>query len=170
MLYWQIYDGLLLKEHLPRTQEKLGLECLEHNCERSIKLCDWSAIQLSLLLLTREAGVVNVYLSWLSTLSRYTATKPGVISNPFKSLRKIPAGQIFLKTLFFSTTYFCKFLRPYLFLDCLQANRMYVTSFWRYSKLVLEKATKSASYELAIHTVFSYWALFYQGFCSKKGS
>ena len=46
MLCLQIYYGLLLKEHLPRTQEKLERVCLEHHCERSLKLCDWSSTQV----------------------------------------------------------------------------------------------------------------------------
>ena len=46
MLCLQIYYGLLLKEHLPRTQEKLERACLEHHCERSLKLCDWSSTQV----------------------------------------------------------------------------------------------------------------------------
>ena len=37
MLCLQIYYGLLLKEHLPRTKEKLERDCLEHHCERSLK-------------------------------------------------------------------------------------------------------------------------------------
>ena len=57
----QIYYSLLLKEHLPRTQEKLGRDCLQHHCERSLKLCDWSSTQVSLFLLTGEAGIVNVW-------------------------------------------------------------------------------------------------------------
>ena len=60
VLYLQIYYGLFLKEHLPRTHEKLERECLEHNCERSLKLCDWSSAQLSLFLLKGEAGTANV--------------------------------------------------------------------------------------------------------------
>ena len=48
----QIYNDLLLKEHLPETQERLERYCLEHYCERSLKLCDWSSIQVSLFLLT----------------------------------------------------------------------------------------------------------------------
>ena len=36
MLCLLIYYGLLLKEHLPRTQEKLERACLEHHCERSL--------------------------------------------------------------------------------------------------------------------------------------
>ena len=51
---------LLLKEYLPRTQDKLERACLEHHCERSLKLCDWSSTQVSLFLLTGEAGIVNV--------------------------------------------------------------------------------------------------------------
>ena len=58
MLCLQIYYGLLLKEHLRRTQEKLERDCLEHHCERSLKFCDWSRTQTSLFLLTGEAGWV----------------------------------------------------------------------------------------------------------------
>ena len=39
MLWLQIYYGLLLKEHLPRTQEKLKRACLEHHCEVRLKIC-----------------------------------------------------------------------------------------------------------------------------------
>ena len=56
----QIYYGLLLKEHLPRTQERLEHDCLGHHCERSLKLCDWSSVQVSLFLLTGGAGIVNI--------------------------------------------------------------------------------------------------------------
>ena len=31
----------LLKEHLPRTQESLEPDCLEHHGERSLEFCDW---------------------------------------------------------------------------------------------------------------------------------
>ena len=47
MLCLQIYYGLL-KEHLPRTQEKLERDCLEHHCKGSLKFCDWSSTQVSL--------------------------------------------------------------------------------------------------------------------------
>ena len=60
MLCLQIYYALLLKEHLPRTQEKLEHDCLEHHCERSLKLSDWSSTQVSLFLLTGETGKVIV--------------------------------------------------------------------------------------------------------------
>ena len=61
MLFMQIYYGLFLKEHLPRIQKKLEHTCLEHHCERSFKLYDWSSTQVSLLLLTEgEARIVNV--------------------------------------------------------------------------------------------------------------
>ena len=56
----QIYYGLLLKEHLPRTQKKLERDCSEHHCERSLRLCDWSSTQVSLFLLTEEARIVTV--------------------------------------------------------------------------------------------------------------
>ena len=51
--------GLLLKEHLVRTQERLERDGLEDHCERSLKLCDWSSIQLTLFLLT-GVRIVNV--------------------------------------------------------------------------------------------------------------
>ena len=60
MLCLQIYCGLLLKENLSRAQEKLQLDCLEHHCERSLRLCDWSSTQASLFLLTRQTGRVNL--------------------------------------------------------------------------------------------------------------
>ena len=47
MLCLEIYYGLLLKEHLPRTQEKLERDCLEFYCERSLKLCDCLSTQVS---------------------------------------------------------------------------------------------------------------------------
>ena len=59
MLCLHIYYRLLLKEHLPRTQEKLERDCLKHHCERSLKLCDWSSTRVSLFLLTGEARIVN---------------------------------------------------------------------------------------------------------------
>ena len=59
MLSLQIYYGLLLKEVLPRTQENLERDCLEHHFERSINHCDRSSTQVSLLLFTKEAGIVN---------------------------------------------------------------------------------------------------------------
>ena len=60
MLCLQIYCDLLLKEHLSRTQQNLKCVCLEHHFERSLKLCDWSSTEVSLFLLTGEAGIVNV--------------------------------------------------------------------------------------------------------------
>ena len=59
MLCLQIYFGLLLKEYLPRTQEMLEHDCLEHHCERSLKLCGWPSTQVSLLLLTGKTGIVT---------------------------------------------------------------------------------------------------------------
>ena len=60
MLRLQIFYGLLLKEHLPRIQENLEHDCVEHHCERSLKLSDWSSTQVTLVLLTGETGKVNV--------------------------------------------------------------------------------------------------------------
>ena len=37
MLCLKIYYGLLLKEHLSRTQEKLERDCQEHHRKRSLK-------------------------------------------------------------------------------------------------------------------------------------
>ena len=51
---------MALKKHLPRTQEKLERDCLDHHYERSLKFCDWSSTQVSLFLLTGEAEIVNV--------------------------------------------------------------------------------------------------------------
>ena len=45
MLCLQINYGLSLKEHLPRTQERLEGDYLEHHCERSLNLCDWSIVK-----------------------------------------------------------------------------------------------------------------------------
>ena len=47
----------LTKEHLPRSQEMLEQACLEHHCERSLKLCDWPSTQVSLVLVTGEPGI-----------------------------------------------------------------------------------------------------------------
>ena len=52
MLGLQIYCG--------KTQEKLESDCLERHCERSLKFCDWLRTQVSLFLLTGEAGIVNI--------------------------------------------------------------------------------------------------------------
>ena len=38
MLCLQIYSGLLMKEHLTKTQEKLERDSLVHHCERSLTL------------------------------------------------------------------------------------------------------------------------------------
>ena len=53
------FNGLLLKEYLPRTQEKLERDSLEDQCKRSLKFCDWSSTQVSLFLLTGETEIVN---------------------------------------------------------------------------------------------------------------
>ena len=102
----------------------------------------------------------------------YTDTEPGAISNSFASFaensRKVSIliywyrgaeNQIFLKILFFSNIDIHRFLWLYSLIEFLQVNRMYVTSFWFQIKLVLEKAKKSASSELAVHNV-SFW-IFY---------
>ena len=52
--------SILLKEHLSRTQQNLKRVCLKQHFERSLKLCDWSSTQVSLFLLTGEAGIMNV--------------------------------------------------------------------------------------------------------------
>ena len=38
MLCLLVYYGLLMKEHLPRTQEKILRDCLEHHWERLLRL------------------------------------------------------------------------------------------------------------------------------------
>ena len=42
MLCLHIYSGLLMKEHLTKTQEKLERDCLEHHCERSLTYSGWA--------------------------------------------------------------------------------------------------------------------------------
>ena len=76
MLCLQIYCGWLLKEFkkiYQKLKKSFKRDCLEHHCERSLKLCDWSSTQVSLSPLTGKAGIVNVqgcdmhlYLSWLA--------------------------------------------------------------------------------------------------------
>ena len=51
---------LVVEEHLLRTQEKLERDCLEHHWELSLRLCYWLSTQVSLSLLTGEAGIMNV--------------------------------------------------------------------------------------------------------------
>ena len=85
MLCLQIYYGLLLKEHLLRTQEKL-------ECERSFKLCNWSSTQVYLFLLTEEVGTRSVQgggMHW------YIDAEPGAISNLFESLQKFQGSSTF---------------------------------------------------------------------------
>ena len=154
---------------IPRTQENLERDYLENHCERSLKLCDWSSNQVSLFLLTEEAEVVNIQscgMHWyLSYKTKYTDTEPEAIPNqlPLKFQGRLAfwftyIGELkikyFLKILFLSNTDIHRFLWLYSLIACLQINRKYVTSFWFHSKLVMEKAKKPASYELAIHTVF----------------
>ena len=56
----QIYYGLLWKEDLPITQQTLERDFLGYHCERSLKLCNWSSIQVSLFIsLTGGAEIVN---------------------------------------------------------------------------------------------------------------
>ena len=38
---FQMHYRILLKEYLPRTQENLERDCLEHHCEYSLKPFDW---------------------------------------------------------------------------------------------------------------------------------
>ena len=59
-------------------------------------------------------------------------------------------NQIFLKIIFFSNTDIHRFLWLYSLIECLQNNLIYATSFWFHSKLVVEKAKRPASDELAI--------------------
>ena len=53
-------NDLSLKEHLQRTHKRLEQDCSKHHCKKSLRLCDWSSTQVSLFLLTGEAGIVNV--------------------------------------------------------------------------------------------------------------
>ena len=64
------------------------------------------------------------------------------------------ANQIVFKTLFSTNTHICRFLRLHLLIECLQVNRIYVTSFWFHCKLVLEKARKPACYAYCFLLIF----------------
>ena len=93
----------LLKEHLSRTQKALERDCLEHHCERSLKLCNWLSIQVSLFIsLTGRAGIVNVqgcgihlylnsYLVRLNTLTQTHSPSPILM----KICRNFKEGQHF---------------------------------------------------------------------------
>ena len=85
---------------------RLERDCLEHYCERSLKVCNWSSIQVIvvvlLFFLTGGAGIVNVqscgmhwYLtSWLTSIS--TLTQSHVPSAIFlKVFRNFKEGQHF---------------------------------------------------------------------------
>ena len=123
-MQYGFYRGFLLKEHLSSTQEKLERECLEHHCEKSLKLCGWSSTQVSLFLLTRETGTVNVqacsmhwYLSWLVCKFKYTDTEKDATCNHFESLQEFQGRSAFwftyideLKIKYFLKYYFSQTL------------------------------------------------------------
>ena len=66
--FLQFYHGLLLKEHLPKNQEKLEHDYLEHHCEKIIKAFCLIKYSNNLFLLTGEAR--------LSTLTQSRAPSP----------------------------------------------------------------------------------------------
>ena len=168
IIFFHIYCDLFLKEHLPRTQEKLERDCLGHHCERSLKFCDWPSTKVRLFLLTGEVGIVNVRgcvcigiwvdsLIILSTLSKVLRSfwKFAEISKKTSiliSLYRWAENQRFIEFLLVTNTDIHRFL--YSLIECLEVNLMYITSLWYYSKLLLEKAKKPGRYEVAMHTVF----------------
>ena len=175
MLFLQIYQVLLVVERaFTKNSRKTGT-CLFGAWLWKIIKALWLVKYSSLILLT-EVGIVNVQgcgmhwcLSRLASSTKHTDTEPSAISNRFKSLQKSQWRSAFWFTYTDEQTikYFLKFYFPQIlvstgFFDFIHesnvyklCNRMYVTSFSFHSKLVLEKAKKPASYELAIHTVFS---------------
>ena len=76
--------------------KRLERDRLKHCCERSLNLCNWLSIHVSLFLLTGRAGIVNpqdcgmhLYLtSQLVRLSTITQRESCAISNLFESLQK----------------------------------------------------------------------------------
>ena len=63
-------------------------------------------------------------------------------------------NQIFLTISLFWNTDIRRFLWLDSLIECLQVNRMDATSFWFHSRLLLEKAKKPVSYELAMNMLF----------------
>ena len=99
--------------------------------------------------------------SWarLSTLTNGQALCPILLKvcrnfkegHPFDLLIQMNwKSNIFKNYIFFSNTDIHRFLWLYSLIECLQNNRIYATSFWFHSKLVVEKAKRPASDELAI--------------------
>ena len=102
----------------------------------------------------------------IGTLTSHLSQVPPIL---FKVCRNFKEGhhidelknKYSLKLYFSQTLIFTGFF-DFSLIKGLQLNRMYVTSFWFHSKLVLEKAKKPASYELPIHTFFNILHNFFQ--------
>ena len=124
--------------------------------------------------MTGEAGIVNDQCcgmhcyalcigSWLDKVHWYRAMRHPQSFWKFAEIsRKVSIliylyrqaeYQTFFKILFPSNTDSHRLLGLYSLIECLQVNQMYVTSFWFHTKLVMKKAKKPASYELAIHYI-----------------
>ena len=94
-------------------------------------------------------------LGWLASCTGHAGAGSGSIFSPFGGLRRFRGGQGFgaliylngraesemhLSGLFLAGADICGFL--YSSIGCLQVYRVYITSFWFHSKLVLQKAKK----------------------------
>ena len=77
------YD-LLLKEHLPRTEEGLEQDCLEFHCERSLK---YSSKFAFIHRRSRDSERPGLRYALLFELTKYIDTESGAISNPFENFK-----------------------------------------------------------------------------------
>ena len=107
----------------------------------------WLAVERAFIKNSRKAGTrlfgtllwKIVKALWLVKYSRKFAE----ISRKVSILiyfNRLTENQIFLKNLFFKNTDIRKFF--YFLVECLQVNRIYVTSFWFHRKLLPEKSNK----------------------------
>ena len=146
-----------MKQHLPRTQEKLERACLEQHCDRSLRFCDWS--RLKFVFIDRRSwnsecpGLwYHWYLSWLASQTTCIDTESGTISRRFEILQKFWERsaiwftyidelkiKYFFKFYISQTLIFTGFFDFNSLIECLKVNRVYVTSFSFHSRLVLEK-------------------------------
>ena len=130
ILCLQIYYGLLLKEHLTRTQKQQESNMFEASLWKIIRFLLLVKYSSTFAFIDRRSwnsecpglwyALVIEYLSWLA---KYIDTKPGAISNPFESLQKFQGRsafwfiyiaelkiKYFLKIYFFQTLIFANFL------------------------------------------------------------
>ena len=137
------YDSLLLKRACTRNSRKLMAETWLFAHKSSWKLCYG---------MTGETEIVNAQGSdkdwYLTSWNKYTDTKSCHLWSLWKFrefsrkvciliwLHRCTENQIFLKNSLFSNVDIHMFL--YWFVECLQLNRMCITSIWFYRKLVMK--------------------------------